>query len=476
MSKTLFVRATLVTVDATDRIILDGALLVDGNRIRDLGKTQDLIQRHSGNATRVIDLSGRIVIPGLINAHAHLAQSLIRGLAEDVSLHTWLCDSVWPLEASYEGTDGAVAARLTMAEMLKSGTTCFLEALLPAQADVDAICETIDELGIRSCLGKLVKVQDMNSKTILADARDKSLDSMSIESALGIHAKYNRAFNDRLHIWMAAVTPRGSDPDCHGQIGRVCREKDIGLTMHCAEAPKDLEIYRECYGCSPMEFCREAQVASSRTVLAHMVNLDLDKDLPILRETNTSVAHNPSSNCKLASGIASVPEMLKAGVNVCLGTDGAPCSNNYDMLQECRMASLLQKGRLRDAGVMTAQQVLRMATINGARALGLENDIGSLEIGKKADFAVVSPSALSATPFDPEQLADGGIDPVTTVVFSCTGADVEMVVVDGAILVEDKCLKVLDEEDLKHDARTAIRGIRDRSRIKSTVHLQCNYV
>jgi len=318
MRFSLYIHATVITVNAQNHIIVDGALRVDGNRIIDIGKTSELLATVSNNDTTIIDLTGKIVIPGLVNAHAHLAQSLLGGLAEEVPLHSWLCDSIWPMEASYQDDDGVIASKLTMAEMLKSGTTCFLEALLPAQSDVDKVCQAVGDMGIRACLGKLVKVPDDLLPSMLADARDKDMKSMSIGRAIQVHSMFQDTFEGRLQIWMAAVTPRGSSRRCHSEIGEACRRYDIGLTMHCAEAPKDLEIYRDEYNCTPMEFCRDTMLAGRRTVLAHMVNLNLEKDLPILRETGTSVAHNPSSNCKLASGIACVPEMLAAGVNVCL--------------------------------------------------------------------------------------------------------------------------------------------------------------
>lgn len=263
---------------------------------------------------------------------------------------------------------------------------------------------------------------------------------------------------------------------CHENIGRACRDHDIGLTMHCAEASKDLDIYREHYSCSPVEFCKATQLTSRKTVLAHMVNLDLERDLPILRETGTSVAHNPTSNCKLASGIASVPAMLAAGVNVALGTDGAPCANTYDMFREMHLAGVIHKGNQQDASLVDAFQVLAMATINGARALGLEKEIGSLEVGKKADFVVVDPNGLHSAPFDPEQVANGGVDPVTTVVYTCTGSDVDMVVVDGEVLVKNGKLVRVDEDEIKSSARKAILGIRERSGISSNTFRSCNYV
>ncbi|KAJ8613216.1 hypothetical protein MRB53_037082 [Persea americana] len=428
-----------------------------------LGKTSELLtSSHLKADTEKHDLQGKIVIPGLVNTHAHLVQSLLRGLAEAVPLHTWLCDSIWPLEASYSENDGRVAAQLTIAEMLLSGTTTFLEALLPAQSGIEGIVDVIGSMD--------------GTASLLADARDKKIESMSIAAAVEAHNQFHGSFDDRLHIWMAAVTPRGSSKAAHRSIGEACREKDIGLTMHCAEAPKDLEIYREHYQCSPMEFCRDTALTSRKTVLAHMVNLDLARDLPILRDTGTTVAHNPSSNCKLASGIASVPQMLAAGVNVSLGTDGGPCANTYDMFREMHLAGIIHKGNQRDASLVDAFEVLAMATINGARALGLDGEIGSLEVGKKADIVVVDPSGMHSAPYDADQVASGGCDPVTTVVYTCTSADVHTVVVDGRVLVQNHKLVRVDEDVVKQAARDAVRGVRQRAGIGSNVFRRLNYV
>lgn len=495
LKTTLYTHATIITIDAEQTIWLDGAILVQGNRIKAIGKTTTLIQDPDLPLdTETVSCQGRIIIPGLVNTHAHLGQSLLRGLAEDVPLHSWLCDTVWPLEASYESDDGYVAACVTIAEMLKSGTTCFLEALLTPTSGFENAARAVDEMGIRACLvgqdqwvvilshinvdlaqGRLVKVETTIKTDAIIDPRDSQISNMSIGAALQSHKKFHETCEGRLHVWMAAVTPRGSNEASHKAIGDACAQHDIGLTMHCAEAPKDLTIYRESYDCSPVEFCQRANLIGKgrRTVLAHMVNLDLDRDLPLLHETGVTVAHNPSSNCKLASGIAATPRMLAEGVNVGLGTDGAPCANTYDMIQEMRMASLIQKGSLRDAKAMTAEQVLTMATINGAKALGLDKDIGSLGIGKKADFVIIDPSGLHCVPFSAEQVLAGGIDPITTVVFSCTGADVDKVVVDGVLLVDEHQLVHCDETQIKERALESIRRIRKKSGLGT--QLQRNY-
>ncbi|CAK7245818.1 MAG: hypothetical protein STHCBS139747_007418 [Sporothrix thermara] len=403
----LFTNATIITVDPERRIWLDGAILIEGDRIAAIGKTSSLLQRFP--ALKIKDCRGKIIIPGLVNTHAHLGQSILRGLAEDVPLHSWLCDSIWPLESNYDGDDGYIASRLTIAEMLKSGTTCFLEALLTPRTGFDNAARAVEEMGIRACLGKLVKVEEKTNLG-LSDPRDRDIASMSIAAALAAHDKYNGSYGGRLHVWMAAGTPRGTDEAVHKAIGDACANHNIGLTMHCAEAPEDLVIYQDVYNCSPAEFCQRTNLMGPgrHTVLAHMVNLDSDRDMPLLSAdvAGVTIAHNASSNCKLASGIAPVPDMLQNNVNVSLGTDGAPCANTYDMIQEMRVAALVHRGVRHDATAITAEQVLAMATIHGARALGLETEVGSLEVGKKADLVVIDTSGLHCAPFDPQQVVD----------------------------------------------------------------------
>lgn len=473
---TLYTHATIITINPSREVILDGSILVTGFRITAIGKTSALSSSKLPANTSTISLRGKIVLPGLINTHSHLAQSLLRGLAEDLPLHSWLCDAIWPLEANYNADDGYVAARLTIAEMLKSGTTCFLESMLTHRSGFENVVRAVSESGIRACLGKLVKFEESNKDLNIKDPRDRDVKSMSVSSMLEVHARHHGSCNDRLHVWAAAGTPRGSPLSSHLGIGEACREHDIGLTMHCAEAPKDLTIYRDMYSCTPMQFCEQAKLTGKKTVLAHMVHLDLQTDLPILKETGTTVAHNPNSNLKLASGIAKVPEMLDKGVNVSLGTDGAPCGNTYDMFREMHLAGILHKGANLDAGLVGAEEVLDMATINGARALGLEKEVGSLEVRKKADFVVVNPGSLCAAPWDEEQLLSGGVDPMTTVVYSCTGADVEMVVVDGECLVKCGTLVKMDESEIVEAAKNSIRGIRERSGVKAVNRKGWKYV
>lgn len=309
----------------------------------------------------------------------------------------------------------------------------------------------------------------------MKDARDRDVDSMSVAVALAAHKKYHNTCDNRLHIWFATGTPRGSPMAAHASIGETAQNNNIGLTMHCAEAPKDLSIYRQYYQCSPFEFCRDASLTGPKSVFAHCVHPDpAAGDFDILRDSKSTVSHNPTSNLKLGSGVAPIPDMVANGVNVTLGTDGAPCNNTYDMFREMHLASILHGGVSQNAGMLSAYDVLEFATINGAKALGLEDDIGSLEVGKKADIVIVEPKGLSSAPWDAAAQHDGGIDPVTVLVHS-SGADVDVVMVDGEVLVRNGKLVRIDEDMIKLRARHSIIGIRQRSGVGARNHMSLKY-
>lgn len=291
---------------------------------------------------------------------------------------------------------------------------------------------------------------------------------MSIPSLLEAHKTHNTTVNSRVQVWAALGTPRGAPLSAYEEVADACRAHDMGITMHCAEAPRDPGLIAESYsGRTPAQFCSDAGLLGPKTVLAHMVHVPVGTDGPILARSGATVAHNPASNLKLSSGIAPVQAMLGAGVNVALGTDGAPCNNTYDMLREMHLAAMLHKGAGMDASAVGAHAALEMATVNGARALGLEGEVGSLEVGKKADLVVLDVRGVWAAPWDREGVEGGGMDPVSLVVGCCTGRDVEMVLVDGEVLVEGGRLVGVDEAEVVAAARRSIRGIRQRSGVRA---------
>ncbi|KAF3942283.1 Imidazolonepropionase [Dactylella cylindrospora] len=454
----LYSNASIVTVNERREIIKDGAILVKDDKIMDIGKANLLSEKYPEEL--VTDLTGRVVFPGLISTHMHTAQTLLRGAADDLELIGWLCDRIWVLQGNFTAKDGEVAAKISIAEMLKSGTTCFLESMFADRYGFDGLAKAVEESGIRGCLGKIVmdvgKYATEEKRMMhsgLVETREQSL-----LGAVEMHEKWDCKADGRIKVWFGARTPPGVSDDILKEMTSISREKNIPITMHCAEVRADREFYASV-GHTPMTYCQSVGLLGEKTVLVHMVHLD-DNDIKLLHETGTHVAHCPTSNTKLASGFARVPELLDGKVNVGLGTDGAPCNNSNDMLQEMKLAAIIHKATHYDPTVVPAETVMEMATINGAKALGLEKEIGSLEIGKKADFVAIDLRQLHLTP---------SFDPISTIVYTATGRDVELVVVDGKELVKGGKLTTMDEDEVMKNAEKHAKEIVERAGLKTEI-------
>jgi cytosine/adenosine deaminase-related metal-dependent hydrolase len=437
----LFTNATIITMNPTRDIITGGAIAIKDNRIAAVGKTDALLRQYSGD--QVIDVKGKLIIPGLIDTHVHLAQALIRGCADDMALIQWLCERVWVLQGNFTHDDGYVSARLCIAEMLKSGTTTFLESMLAHRYGFDGIARAVDESGIRACLAGIVMdigtyaTQSSSMHPGMVESRETSLFGV-----LDMHSKWHGAANDRVHVWFGPRTPGGVSSELYREMSDYAHQRDMGITMHLAEVEADKIFLNEKYGLSPVYYAESVGLLGPKTVLVHMVwlaRVDIDK----LAETRTSVSHNPSSNSKLASGVCKVPQMLASGVNVALGCDGGPSNNDYDLVREMKLAAIIHKAVTNNPLIVPAETVLEMATINGARALGLEQEIGSLEAGKKADLVVIDLNRLHTTPSP---------NPISSLVYAATGAEVDTVVVDGRIVVEHGQLLTMDENEVMEQA------------------------
>jgi cytosine/adenosine deaminase-related metal-dependent hydrolase len=453
----LYTNANIITMNPAREIITNGALLVEGNRIKALGKSDELLRLHQGQDD-VIDLAGKLMIPGLIDTHVHVAQALIRGCADDMALIQWLCERVWVLQGNFTQDDGYVSARLCIAEMLKSGTTTFLESMLAHRYGFDGIARAVEESGIRACLAGIVMdtptyaTQDANAMHPgMVESRESSLFGV-----LEAHSKWQGAADDRIHVWFGPRTPGGVSPELYREMSDYAHQRNMGITMHLAEVEADKIFLQEKYGLSPVYFAESVGLLGPKSVLVHMVWLN-DQDIAKLAATGTSVSHNPSSNSKLASGVCKVPQMLASGVNVALGCDGGPSNNDYDLIREMKLAAILHKAVSLDPLIVPAETALEMATINGARALGLEHEIGSLEVGKKADFAVIDFNRLHTTPSP---------NPVSTLVYAATGGEVDMVVVDGQIVVEQGQLLSVDEEEIIEEAQKHANSLYKRAGIE----------
>ena len=439
MSKSLLLRGgRVVTMDATRRV-LDADVLVENGCIKAVEPTR----RADGRSKpAIVDCRGLVVLPGLIQAHIHLCQTLFRGLADDLSLEAWLEKRIWPLEAAHTDTSIHASAMLGAAELLLGGTTAILD--METVRHTGAAFEALESIGIRATAGKCLMDAATNPPR-LRETTDKALTESS-----DLCERWHGAAGGRLRYCFA---PRFA-PSCTGPLLRAASDlaERTGTTIHthAAETPLELDTVRRETGHDEIAYLDSVGISGPRAALAHCVWVDKD-DIAVLARQRTNIVHCPSSNLKLGSGIAPIPEMLAAGCRVAIGADGAPCNNRLDAFAEIRLAALIQKPRL-GPDALPAAHALELATLGGARALGLESEIGSIEVGKCADLIALDLSGPHAQPDD--------ADLISRIVYSARAADVRHVIVDGRIVVRDGSLKTADRSEIRRAANTEARRLR----------------
>jgi len=381
----------------------------------------------------------------LVQAHIHLCQTLFRGLADDLSLEAWLAQRIWPLEAAHTEASLHASAMLGAAELLLGGTTAILD--METVRHTNVAFEALESIGIRATAGKCLMDSPTNPQA-LRESTDRAL----TESA-DLCGKWHGAAGGRLRYCFA---PRYA-PSCTGPLLRAVSDlaEKSGAVMHthAAETPLELDTVKRETGHDEIAYLDSVGISGPRAALAHCVWVDKD-DIAVLARQRTNVVHCPSSNLKLGSGIAPIPEMLAAGCRVGIGADGAPCNNRLDAFSEMRLAALIQKPRL-GPDALPAAQALELATLGGARALGLEADIGSIEVGKCADLIVLDLEGPHAQPDE--------ADLISRIVYSARAADVRHVIVDGRVVVRDGDLKTAHLSDIRRRANTEARGLRAKA-------------
>ncbi|HXI33950.1 MAG TPA: 5'-deoxyadenosine deaminase, partial [Gemmatimonadales bacterium] len=401
------------------------------------------VGRSGGRAGgKTIDCAGLVIIPGLIQAHIHLCQTLFRGLADDLALEDWLAKRIWPLEAAHTPDSIYWSAMLGAAELLLGGTTAILD--METVRHTGAAFEALEAIGLRATAGKCL----MDAPTAPAGLREAT--GNALQEAADLCEKWHGAANGRLRYCFA---PRFA-PSCTGPLLRavsdLAERHGAMIHTHAAETPAELEIVRRETGDDELSYLDSVGISGPRAALAHCVWVDGDGIQRLARQ-QTNVVHCPSSNLKLGSGLAPIPEMLAAGCRVAIGADGAPCNNRLDAFTEMRLAALVQKPRL-GPDAMPAAQVLELATLGGARALGLEKEIGSIEVGKKADLAVLDLSGPHAQP--------ESADLVSRIVYSARASDVRHAIVDGKVVVKDGGLRTANLEEINREANKSAGRLR----------------
>ena len=394
-------------------VIKETSIYIEGNRIVSIGQEPAGFQ-----ADKVIEGKDRLAIPGLINCHTHSYMSFMRNIADDLSFMDWLFGKIDPLEQQMTDEDAYWGACLAIIEMMKSGTTCFNDM----QMNIHQTTKAVKESGMRAviCRGLVGTGNDEAGQVRLAQAfeeRDAAADCDRLTFMLGPHAPYT------------------CDDEFMRIVSQEAKKNNMSIHVHLSESESEIQQIQEKYGCSPIEMADRNGLFNVPAIAAHCVQVT-EKDIRILKNKNVSVVTNPASNMKLGNGFAPIPAMLEAGINVCLGTDGAASNNRLNLFHELSLLTLIHKGVARTPQCISAEEGFRIATINGAKALGLEDQIGTLEAGKKADIAILD---LNVPSLNPRNNLIAGLS------YSANGSEVETVIIDGKITMENRQVLTMDE-------------------------------
>lgn len=382
-------------------------------------------------ADKVIDGTGMLVMPGLVNAHTHTAMSLLRNYADDIPFEVWLKEKMWPLEARLTEEHVYWGSMLSIAEMLRSGITCFADMYF----FVDQTARAAEESGIRASLARGLMEDEFSI--------------LKLEETRRLAAEWNKRGDGRISVMAGPHAPYTCGDEYLSSIIELSSELDIGIHIHLSESTSEVEESYRLFGMSPIRRMKEIGLFDRPTLAAHCVHLS-DEDIRLLAENRVNVVNNPGSNLKLGNGFAPVEKLLKAGVNVALGTDGAASNNNLNMFEEINLAALVNKGISLDTTSVPAYTALQMATTGGARALGLEGQVGTISPGKKADLIILD---MKKPHFYPRY------NLVSSLAYSAQASDVSTVIVNGRILMEAGELTTIDLEKVMHNAERCVQAL-----------------
>ena len=440
MSSVLIKNGTLVTMDNRNSIVR-GDLLVRDKRIAEIGGRGQI-------ADTVIDAGGCAVIPGFVQTHIHLCQTIFRGAADDLALIDWLKQRVWPMEAAHSPASIRASARLGIAELIKGGTTCALT--METVNHTGEVFKVVEESGFRATVGKCMMDKGDEVPRALQEQTGNSIDE-----SLALLEEWHGKADGRIRYCFAPRFAVSCTRELLGKVAGLAKARGVMIHTHASENKTECEMVEQETGLRNITYLDSLGLTGRHVALAHCVHLS-DEEIEILRTTQTNMVHCPSSNLKLGSGIAPVVRLLEEGISVSLGADGAACNNRLDMFTEMRTATLLQKA-LHGPEVLPAQRALRMATIDGAKALSLDAEVGSLEVGKRADLAIVRLDRLHSTPVE---------DMVSAVVYSAQPDDVDTVLIDGEFVLRGGKLLTIDEKETVTTARSEAEKLKSNADLR----------
>jgi 5-methylthioadenosine/S-adenosylhomocysteine deaminase len=423
----LVLNGTLVTMDKDRRVIQDAGVAIAGGRIVAVGSSRDIVRSYS--AVERVDAGGKIIIPGLINGHTHIPMTLFRGLADDLDLQDWLTKYIFPAEAKNVSEEFVrVGTRLGLAEMIRGGTTTYCDMYYFE----DAVADETAKAGVRGVLGETI------IDFPVADNKTNA-------EAMAYVERFVQKWNGH-DLIVPAIAPHAPYTVSEEHLKAVRAFSDrtgAPIVTHISETKREVDDSIKAKGASPVDYLARIGFLNDHVIAAHMVWPSAG-EIAILKQAGVGVVHNPQSNMKLASGVAPVPKMMAEGLNVGLGTDGAASNNDLSMWEEMDTAAKLHKVFSGDPRVMSAEEAFELATIRGARALHMENEIGSIEKGKRADLVLVNRDALNQIPL---------YNVYSDLVYATKASDVQTVIINGKIVMRDRRLLTLDEASIKEGAR-----------------------
>ena len=432
----------VVTMNEKGEVYTKGNVLIENDKISQVG-TFDI----DGIYDEIIDCTGKIVMPGLVNTHVHTSQQLGRGLGDDVNLLTWLHDRIWPYESNMTEEDSYVSTLLCCIEQIKAGCTSFAE---PGGQFVSGMARGVSKAGIRAKLAKSVMDTGEGLPKAWQRSTQEELDKQEEDLK-----KFHNTADGRVQVWFGIRTIFNATDDLIIRSKELADKYNVGVHMHVAEIEDEIKYAKETRGVSTVEHLNNLGVLDKNFLAVHTVWLT-NEEVEIFRDKSVKVSHNPAAAMRVL-GFAKVPRMLREGVCVSIGTDGAPSNNRMDMVDEMWLTSLIHKGWRLEPDVVKAQEILQMATINGAKAL-LDGDLyGSLEVGKKADLIVVNPDSAGMLPLH---------DPIANLVTSMHSTNVESTMCDGKWVMKNRVVLTINEEEVYEMAKEHAAEIRSRAGIK----------
>ena len=424
----LVLGGTIVTMDSARQVIDDGGIAVRAGRIVAIGSRAQIEARYTSRQR--VSAEGKVLTPGLINGHTHIPMVLFRGLADDLDLQEWLTKYIFPAEAKNVTEDFVrVGTRLGLAEMIRGGTTTYCDMYYFE----DAIAEETSKAGVRGVLGETV---------IDFPVADNKTNAEAMTYVEKFVSRWKG--NDLIVPAIAPHAPYTVSEDHLKAVRAFSDRTGAAIVTHVSETKRELDDSIKAKGASPVAYLERIGFLSERVIAAHMV-WPQGSDIEILKKRRVGVVHNPQSNMKLASGVAPVPKMMEQGVLLGLGTDGAASNNDLNMWEEMDTVAKLHKVFSGDPKVISAQQAFELATIRGAQALHLEKEIGSLEVGKRADLLLIERDSLNQIPL---------YNIYSDLVYATKASDVEGVIINGRVVMQNRRLLTLDEVSIKRDART----------------------